>query len=428
MQGLLLIPDERCFIEVAKHPLLHRVLLTGQRAGVHDWLIVARHEAHRLQVSLAAAPKLAGISWQVFDLQSTSPGVLTQALPSETVLVCSGTAAYDRRPLVQLQRGDGTSVCVTTSPLATTDPMSEGVALQNGSIATLIPTVQSTWYTTDMLRCPGELLSRILPEMWNKLQSSSTPVAVILHALMQVTTVKALDISQHAWVPLTAPLERSVATAEAHLIRGLGRDGDSPLVRLIDRRISQAITKRLVHTTITPNQITLVSAGIGLSGALLLAHPSRLWQVLGSLLFLLSTIIDGCDGEIARLTFQESEFGAKLDVIMDNVVHIFLFSCIALGLYRQEQHTLYLLLGGLTLGGVLLSMALYLPYLWHSRVARQTVMRLHEVLASRDFAYLLPVFALLHLLHWFLWAATIGTYLFALALGGIYLYRLRHPS
>ena len=62
-----------------------------------------------------------------------------------------------------------------------------------------------------------------------------------------------------------------------------------------------AIGTHPIHPMIVPIPI----------GAFFLAQPSQVWQVLGSLLFLLSTIMDGCDGEIARLTFQESEFGAK---------------------------------------------------------------------------------------------------------------------
>jgi hypothetical protein len=42
-----------------------------------------------------------------------------------------------------------------------------------------------------------------------------------------------------------------------------------------------------------------------------------------------------------------------------------------------------------------------------------TLARIHEHLASRDFAYVLPVLALIDKLEWFLWATTIGTYLFA---------------
>ena len=167
------------------------------------------------------------------------------------------------------------------------------------------------------------------------------------------------------------------------------------------------------HTSVTPNQITLGSAAVGLMGAFFLAQPSQVWQVLGSLLFLLSTIMDGCDGEIARLTFQESAFGAKLDLIMDNIVHLVLFPSIALGLYRREYETLYFVLGGLTLGGILASIAVYLPYLLRQQKMHSTLARFYEHLASRDFAYVLPVLALIDKLQWFLWATTIGTYLFA---------------
>jgi phosphatidylglycerophosphate synthase len=168
-----------------------------------------------------------------------------------------------------------------------------------------------------------------------------------------------------------------------------------------------------MRTSVTPNQITLASAAVGIMGAFFLAQPSQVWQVLGGLLFLLSTIIDGCDGEIARLTFQESAFGAKLDLIMDNIVHLVLFPSIALGLYRRWDDTLYFVLGGLTLGGILASIVVYLPYLLRRQKIHSALARLYEHLASRDFAYLLPVLALIDKLEWFLWATTIGTYLFA---------------
>ncbi len=159
--------------------------------------------------------------------------------------------------------------------------------------------------------------------------------------------------------------------------------------------------------------MTLVSGAVGICGALLLAQPLVGWQVFGSLLFLLSTVIDGCDCELARLTFQESAFGAKLDVTMDNVVHGVLFPAIAVGLYRQQQHILYLILGALALGGVCLSMWVFLPHVLRSESSRTRETRLHESLASRDFAYVLPVLAYLNLLPWFLWATAIGSYMFA---------------
>ena len=107
-------------------------------------------------------------------------------------------------------------------------------------------------------------------------------------------------------------------------------------------------------------------------GAFFLAQPSQVWQVLGSLLFLLSTIMDGCDGEIARLTFQESAFGAKLDLITDNVVHLVLFPSIALGcIVGSTIRSILCLLSAP--GGILVSIAAYLPYLWRRQKMQSTL-------------------------------------------------------
>jgi hypothetical protein len=67
------------------------------------------------------------------------------------------------------------------------------------------------------------------------------------------------------------------------------------------------------------------------------------------------------------------------------------------------------------LGGVFLSMWVFLPHVLHRGASQTRETRLHESLASRDFAYLLPFLAIFHLLHWFLWATAIGSYAFAIA-------------
>jgi phosphatidylglycerophosphate synthase len=413
--GLLLIPDAQCLVEVARLPLLHRALLSGHKAGIHEWLLCTWYDAPRIHASLQASKQLGNVSWQVYDMQETDATSLARALPPAEVLVVTCTAVFDHVLLHAMQEGEDTVLGVTTTDSAMADGMSEGVVLQNGQVIATTAATPVAFQSIGVLRSSGELLGHIISEAWDTLPSSLAPLRAILPSLIARTRVKALDLSQHLWMPLQPPCEASVATAEARLLRRLGREGDSLIVRAFDRRISQALTKRLVHTRLTPNQITLISALIGLSGAFLLAQPSYGWQILGSLLFLLSTITDGCDGEIARLTFRESAFGAKLDLIMDNVVHLFLFPCIALGLYRQQHEPLYLLLGALALGGVFVSMAVFLPYVLRQRHRHSRLTRIHDSLASRDFAYLLPLLALLKKLHWFLWATAVGTYVFAAA-------------
>lgn len=407
----MLLTHEPWLTEVAGVPLLHRLMLSGSQVGIQHWLVLCCSRAQTVQHHLDTAAKLRGVTWQVYDLQTMEAAQLATILPAEDVLVSMTPAACEHRLLAAFQEAGGPALGVVPG----TAEAQGQVAVQNGLVLADTSTASAVWQPTGLMRCAGAVFGQALAQVWDAIRQPSVPLAALVTGCLAQTTYVALDVTPHVWVPLVEPLRARVAEAEAQLLRRLGREGDSLFVRLVDRRVSQAITKRLMHTAVRPNQITLCSALIGLSGALMLAQPAYGWQVAGSLLFLLSTIVDGCDGEIARLTFQESDFGAKLDVCMDNVVHLFLFPCIALGLYRREYDNTYLLLGGLTLAGIILSMVVFLPYLWRRQTMRSALARVHAHLASRDFAYALPVLALVDKLHWFLWATTIGTYVFAAA-------------
>lgn len=411
MTGVLLLTHAHWWVEIAGLPLVHRVLLSGRKAGIQHWIILCGMPTPETQERLARSTKLHQVTWQIYDLKSLDPRQLTALLPQEDVLLMTVPAAFDHRLLARFQEATAPTLGVHQG-LALSQ---EQVDVKDSRVSLEPVMVPTGWQSAGLLRCSGALLGQAIARNGETLGQMPVPLAALFAGCLAQTTLHALDVSPQVWVPLAEPLEASVKEAEARLLRSLGRDGDSLFVRLVDRRISQAITKRLMHTSVRPNHITLCSALIGLSGAWLLAQPVYLWQVVGSLLFLLSTIIDGCDGELARLTFQESEFGAKLDVCMDNVVHVFLFPSIALGLYWRAYDKTYLLLGCLTLLGILLSMAVFLPYLWRRQTTRSTLARVHEHLASRDFAYALPLLALVDKLHWFLWATTIGTYVFAVA-------------
>ncbi len=178
---------------------------------------------------------------------------------------------------------------------------------------------------------------------------------------------------------------------------------------------SRALTALLVPTGISPNAVTLISIAIGLAAGGLFAVGNVRAGVAGALLFLASTIIDGCDGELARLTFRESRFGARLDVVGDNVVHVVVFGGIALGLYRRTHDPRAALAGWALVAGVLASMVVvYLSIVRREPSERQRA--LFGAFASREFAYLLVVLTLVGKLQWFLWLAALGTYAFVLGM------------
>ncbi|MCZ6872889.1 MAG: CDP-alcohol phosphatidyltransferase family protein [bacterium] len=409
--GVLLVNGQQCFIELAGMPLWQRLILTGRKAGIDSWLVLAWHDTEKLREALSNEKRLQDIDCQVYSVADLSPTQLPDILPAEDVLIVAGGAIFDHHVLLKFQEQEGNMLGVTST---LTDATTR-VVVEDSQVITLSSNLLSPYGSAGLLACCGTRLGHLLQQSWQSMQQTTTPFDVVLKQLINTPTVQAIDLTEQFWMPIAPPFATRVSAAEAALLKRLGRQGDSLIVRLVNRRLSQALSKRLVRTAVTPNQITLFSALLGLSGAFLLAQPTHLAQVLGSLLFLCSTIIDGCDGEVARLTFQESEFGGKLDVMMDNVVHLFLFPSIAIGLYRETHSTLILVLGGLTMGGVLISMAAYLPSLWRRSDNRKPHSRMHESLASRDFSYLLLLLALIDKLEWFLWITAVGTYLFAAA-------------
>lgn len=233
------------------------------------------------------------------------------------------------------------------------------------------------------------------------------------------------------WQPPATALVRvaddapSRRDAEQALYDRLGRMGDGWFTRVVDRRFSRFLTRRLLPTGISPNQVSIISILIGIIGGCCFATGRPGIAALGALLFLASTIIDGCDGEIARLTFRESAFGARLDILGDNLVHLFLFGGIASGLYRRSADPAIAALGLGLVVGVLFAMATAYSCIVRREpsVAQKT---LYEAFASREFAYLLVVLTLIGRLDWFLWLSAFGTYAFAIGL--LFLGRSRDPA
>jgi phosphatidylglycerophosphate synthase len=220
-----------------------------------------------------------------------------------------------------------------------------------------------------------------------------------------------------------------IAAAKAALRRSLVKPTDGFFATWIDRRLSTRWSMRLAETRLSPNAITILAFAVALAGAALLAVPSPpFWSVAGALLFWLSTVLDGCDGEVARLRFQESPGGARLDLLCDNVALVAVFAAIFTHVYLESREPAVLWLALVALVGMTGSMATeYLrilnPRIESGRAAAVVVsrydperVRWYERLASRDFAYLLPFLALFGRLSWFAWATAIGVNAFFLGL------------
>ncbi len=226
-------------------------------------------------------------------------------------------------------------------------------------------------------------------------------------------------LSNHGLVCAPAVSETNRAAVERGLFNGLKSASDGWVDRYLNRKLSPWFSRWFVRMPLTPNQVTLIAWAIGLLAALCFAHGSWVSGVLGALLLQWSSVIDCCDGEVARLKFLESTSGYYLDITCDNIVHVAVFVGIAWSGYQELGQTHVLLLGGLAAFGTLMGFITVLATRHgRARQASAALDRLIDALANRDFSLVLVLCALTGTLQWFLWALAIGVNLFWLiALG-----------
>ncbi len=220
----------------------------------------------------------------------------------------------------------------------------------------------------------------------------------------------AIFAPRDAWQGLSDP--DAIRSAERRVFRSLRKDSDGYLARL-DRALSIAISYRLARTPVTPNHLTALSLTLGLLGAALLASADYWIALFGAVLLWSGCVLDGCDGEVARLKLLASTAGARFDQTADNLVHLATFVAVVVHVHRIHPE-FDMLTPGLLLGaGVVLSMALvWWLILRRPDEGRRRLDRILERIASRDYVYLIVILAALQRLEWFVWAAALGANLF----------------
>jgi 1L-myo-inositol 1-phosphate cytidylyltransferase / CDP-L-myo-inositol myo-inositolphosphotransferase len=241
----------------------------------------------------------------------------------------------------------------------------------------------------------------------------ASPAAVRLpwNVVVHVRDLKRLAAGESP-VGIAVAAAADLPLAERHLLRGLIKDEEGFMSRHFDRAISLAVTRRLAGARITPNQMTLVAVGIGLLGAPFFLSTRASVQVIGGILFLLHSILDGCDGELARLRFQESRYGGVLDFWGDNVVHMAVFGCMGLGLWRTTGRPWTLWCGVSAVvftalsAGFVYRRTMMEPkegplYTSVATKAETTLSRIADAVSRRDFIYLILIMSAFGVADWF---------------------------
>lgn len=160
-------------------------------------------------------------------------------------------------------------------------------------------------------------------------QPLTAPLGLVWHRGLPARLVSSGymgDISRAPLLPgefIIAVTDHAAAErAESLLLSSLIKPTDGIISRGMNRKISLRVTRALLDTSLTPNQMTWIAAVFGALAIGVVAMGGAAWLIPGAVLVQVQSILDGCDGEISRLKYIRSRLGEWLDQVLDDVVNL----------------------------------------------------------------------------------------------------------
>ena len=192
--------------------------------------------------------------------------------------------------------------------------------------------------------------------------------------------------------------------------------------------LSSWLTPRLVRLPVSANHVTAASLLLGLGCAWSFLQGSPAWTAAGAVLFIASTVLDYCDGEVARLKNQCTTFGMHFDTFSDWVVHSGFFIGLGFGAARAADQDMWLWLGLIAAAGSTINYAVWMVHTSRERAqegerdaaedaaglgarprdAREWVLFAFRELARADFCFIVLALALFDVVWVLLPAGAIG--------------------
>ena len=171
------------------------------------------------------------------------------------------------------------------------------------------------------------------------------------------------DIAPHLWQRVTD--KRSARAAKNMLFDQVSKATSGTVARLLNVRISVPISKLIVDTGISPNMVTFFMVLCpGLFAAYLASQPDDYLRLAcAGILWQLASILDGCDGEIARVKLAETKFGAWFDTVTDNLAYLFGYAALMAGMwYLYPDNYLPIYAGISAIASLVLTLVLLYSY------------------------------------------------------------------
>lgn len=340
-------------------PLIERNIRSISEAGITDFIVVTGHRAQEVQSFLQGLAARLGLSIRCihnaeWDTSENGRSVLA-AEPEVKGAFLLAMADHLVEPALvrQLAGQRGDAVLTLGVDYRLDNPSVDRADVTRvrdsaGCLEAIGKGLESFngWDTGFFLCRRPAVFFEILRQVCAEGHSRLTDAVARLAEERQVQTV---DMGDHYWNDVDSP--RQLKLAEQWLLdRSRGKRRDGFVARYLNRPLSIRLSRYLAETAVTPTQISLISFVMSLQAAILLGIGAAATLTIGGVLAQFASIIDGCDGEIARLKHQESEYGGWLDAVLDRYADAALLVGLTWALSHTHGNGAWLL-GSLALAG-----------------------------------------------------------------------------
>jgi len=112
------------------------------------------------------------------------------------------------------------------------------------------------------------------------------------------------------------------------------KPGDGWCSKHLNRPISLSFSRILVNYPVHPNVVTLFTLVVGVLAGVFAGFGTLWGFALGGVLYQMGSILDGVDGEIARVKFLGSRMGQWMDTVCDDLSNLVYLLGVTVGTFR----------------------------------------------------------------------------------------------
>ncbi len=318
------VGDTKPLVSLLGLNLIERVILTAKKSGIKEFCIVTGYNGEKIREQLSDGKKH-GVKIQYIQNDQWTKGNAFSVLKAKNYfkkpfVLLMADHNYDHRILDRLLKTkigkDECILCVDNNPK---DHLNIDDATK---VLTIDHRIETIGKNLSDYNCIDTGIFICNPVIFDALEESISKgdegLSGGVNVLAQRNKMRYLRLADNFWIDIDDKTD--LKNAERFLCSELKKDTDGPVSMILNRPISLMISKVLLKTGITPNQISVLSFIVGLAGASLFFFGEYFYLILGGIIIHIHSIVDGCDGEIARLKLRRTKYGGYLDSFLDRYV------------------------------------------------------------------------------------------------------------